>query len=122
MTPCDPPTLAAPDITSNRSGRKGKFSLISSAQTPAMTTAKPTPVIAINRHIGVARIYLLLSAVLLPCVWAAAAGGLPAIAAVLVVLELVFFATVLRAAWQVTGDSGAQWLRAVLGPGGGGVR
>ena len=80
------------------------------------------PVIAINRHIGVARIYLLLSAVLLPCVWAAAAGGLPAIAAVLVVLELVFFATVLRAAWQVTGDSCAAWLRAVLGPGGGGAR
>ena len=52
----------------------------------------------------------------------AAAGGLPAIAAVLVVLELVFFATVLRAAWQVTGDSCAAWLRAVLGPGGGGAR
>lgn len=90
--------------------------LLVAAVAESMWLAVFPPVIATNRHSRSARAYVLLNLTLILMVWFSAHMGLPTVAAILVVVEMVFFGVVLREAIAVTRDTYAGWLRAVLFP------
>ena len=90
--------------------------LLVAAVAESMWQAVFPPVIATNRHSRSARAYILLNLALMLLVWFWGHTGLSTIAAMLVVVEMVFFGVVLREAMTVTRDTYTGWLRAVLLP------